>query len=776
MKKIVVFILGLMLLFSSLVFAEEQLFEAEFIEEQHKTQMGSEHSGFTGLGYMDFYPNEPGGYVEWPAQISSSGEYVLEFRYANGASDRPAEIKVNDEVVEEELSFPGTGVWDNWETTSTRVDLEEGEHVFRITGVADPGGANIDHIKLYPVEEAEGEDIADKTISVDEVEVDEIIPKQIQISLEKDGYISDSALPASDSIHYVEFLNMINKTFGFEDEADFVDVDSDTNNYGVSNLNWYSYVFEVAEENGYLDRYVTLIDPEEAGASEVTEKEAADILGSVAEVLELEYDELSDMDDEDKITTDQARELVNGLADKADVGETEVGIVEAKALDKDLVMVVLDSEFKDLDLNDLAVSLPQNTWGEFETEMAPLAVDKGAVTENMLGNTVVFYELEEQLNDDASYEDYKEQINPEDPYFAENTEVVGDYAHNIMSWQMDHGGWGSGKMGEAFQKEWDGEEERSDTTSIDGDPVGSLDSGGTTGPIRFLAKVYKEAPSLEMKESIENGIDFLVEMQYNSGGFPQVYPERGEKGERERYSNFVTYNDNAMMTVMNLLDDILSEEYPFDNSFLISSEYEDKVQEAFDKGIEYILDSQIVVDGERTAWGGQHDPETYEPRYARTFEPPAISTRESVEIVKLLMEQPDKTPEVKRAIAGALNWLEENKLEDTKYVRFDDEQQFFHEAPGEVTWYRFYEIGTNKPVFAGRNSIPRHDLSEIEEERQEGYGWAGNYASQLLNIAKSTGYYARGKVFIEVIDDNSIAADNKVLKIGEIEPIEPINK
>jgi hypothetical protein len=38
-------------------------------------------------------------------------------------------------------------------------------------------------------------------------------------------------------------------------------------------------------------------------------------------------------------------------------------------------------------------------------------------------------------------------------------------------------------------------------------------------------------------------------------------------------------------------------------------------------------------------------------------------------------------------------------------------------------WARFYEIGTNRPVFAGRDGVIKYNMAEIEQERRTLYAW-----------------------------------------------------
>ena len=36
-------------------------------------------------------------------------------------------------------------------------------------------------------------------------------------------------------------------------------------------------------------------------------------------------------------------------------------------------------------------------------------------------------------------------------------------------------------------------------------------------------------------------------------------------------------------------------------------------------------------------------------------------------------------------------------------------------------WARFYEIGSNRPVFVGRDGVVKYSVAEIEPERRVGY-------------------------------------------------------
>lgn len=258
----------------------------------------------------------------------------------------------------------------------------------------------------------------------------------------------------------------------------------------------------------------------------------------------------------------------------------------------------------------------------------------------------------------------------------------------------------------------------------------TIDNGATYSQIRFLALVNAASPDAEIKKGIEKGIDYLLGSQYDNGGWPQFYPLR--KG----YYTHITFNDNAMVSVMQLLKEIASGQAPFG---FIDQNRKDKCAIAIEKGMAVILKSQVIVGGVKTVWCAQHDEKDLSPAKARAYELPSLSGSESVGIVTYLMaiENPDQR--VKEAIVSAVKWFDKSKITGKKvevkkdaslpkgfdYVVVDDEK-------AGPLWARFYEIETNQPIFVGRDGKIKYNLSEIEYERRTGYNYLGNWAQKLL--------------------------------------------
>ncbi|MEI7024822.1 pectate lyase [Paenibacillus sp. y28] len=308
------------------------------------------------------------------------------------------------------------------------------------------------------------------------------------------------------------------------------------------------------------------------------------------------------------------------------------------------------------------------------------------------------------------------------------------YASNIVSWQMPHGGFFK-SMETKYSSAWNGTDARSDWKSSSGVELGTFDNEATVKEIRFLADMYKKTGNAAFKTSVRKAVDFILNSQYSSGGWPQVYPQRGN------YSDYVTFNDDAMVRVMVLIDDMINQRYAFDGDILTST-YRTNLTTALNKGVQYMLNAQIVMSGKRTVWCAQHDPVTFAALGARAYELPSKSGSESVGITAFLMSRP-QTPEIRAAAKSALTWFDTVRVDGTRYVRSGPD--FFVSDPASVMWYRFYNLDNNNHFFSDRDGLKYYNIMDISEERRLGYSWAGAYAKNLLTLASGSGYYSLTK-------------------------------
>ncbi|MFC0560331.1 pectate lyase [Halalkalibacter alkalisediminis] len=729
--------------------AEEANFEAAIIDNKH--------IGYTGTGFVDYVPNAPGGWIEWVVDMPVAGMYNLDFRYAHGGTDlRPKEISVNGEVVEPELAFDPSGGWAVWVYSSTQAHLSEGENVIRATGNAANGGANLDHLRIHNTANAS----ESASVDVEAVELTEVLSGlQLKQLNELGILVNEEAVSDDQLITRIEFMSLINDAFGFRKEEKFKNLTLENKVWEVSLDEWYSYVLEAAKEAGYmkgLEDHKGEMKPEE----ELTKRDIFTILRNLQISNQLYKAPGS------KVTWEAARDLVNRIA--TEHANKQVTILSAHTVTNNLIAVTLDSYFEEFDFNDIDVVVPTKEWATLSLDFKKLRIDKAAIGTNKFGQTVMIMHSLDEWDENAEYRANKQPVQ-----FAGDLDAAKQKADNLISWQMDHGGW-TKAMEQEYARKWDGSEPRSTQFGVNGEELGTIDNDATIKEILFLSQVYQETGDERYKESVKKGFDFLLKMQYPTGGFPQVYPKRGTPNSNVYYSNYVTFNDEAMINVLELMDDVLNKRYPFETD-LMDEQYYSKLEESLEKGIDYILNAQIEVDGKLTAWCAQHDPSTYEPQMGRSYELPSISGSESVGIVRFLMSRPNQTEEIKQAIVGALNWFDEVKLEGTRYVSGDPNNIYFVEDPNSVAWYRFYEVGTNKGIFSGRDGVKKYNILEIEEERRNGYAWGGHWAQQLLAVSQSTGNFT-DKVFVKVVQTKSVDRQGKTLKLDDIHQVGSVTK
>jgi PelA/Pel-15E family pectate lyase len=258
-----------------------------------------------------------------------------------------------------------------------------------------------------------------------------------------------------------------------------------------------------------------------------------------------------------------------------------------------------------------------------------------------------------------------------------------------------------------------------------GDPArieGTFDNGATFDELRFLARAYRATDDTRSRDAFLKGFLLVLSAQYPCGGFPQRFPT-SKKG----YDRHITFNDGTMVRILEFLRDVgKSDEFAF-----VDAGQRASARRAFDRGIACILACQIKVGGELTAWCAQHDPSTLEPRPARAYELVSLSGGESAGILKLLMSLDRPDPDVVRAIEAGVRWYEAAKLNDIRVEKRDGDTRVVHVPSSPAIWARFYEIGTNRPFFCGRDGVKRYNLAEIEPERRNGYAWYGNWGRDV---------------------------------------------
>jgi PelA/Pel-15E family pectate lyase len=300
------------------------------------------------------------------------------------------------------------------------------------------------------------------------------------------------------------------------------------------------------------------------------------------------------------------------------------------------------------------------------------------------------------------------------------TDEAKQIADNILTYQADAGGWP--KNVDTASKPYTGQRDKLDPT---------FDNSATTDELRYLAHMVQATHDEKYRTAVLKGIDYILKAQYPNGGWPQFYPPHAETP----YQRYITFNDDAMVRLMRFLREVYSDKL-FD---FVDADRRKAANLAFDKGINCILKCQIKVDGKLTGWCAQHDEIDFSPRPARTYELVSLSGDESVGIVRLLMSLDPPSPEVVQAIDAAVAWFNAAKITGIRVERRPDVQAprgfnkvVVEDPSAPAMWARFYEIGTNRPIFSDRDGVAKHDLAAIGYERRNGYNWLDYWPEELL--------------------------------------------
>ncbi|ACB73670.1 pectate lyase [Opitutus terrae] len=302
------------------------------------------------------------------------------------------------------------------------------------------------------------------------------------------------------------------------------------------------------------------------------------------------------------------------------------------------------------------------------------------------------------------------------------TEEARAVANRVVAGQLEIGGWPKGRD---YSRDLDPDRAR---------PAGSdgatFDNNATISELHYLAEAITAAPgdprATKWSAGFERGLRYLFAAQYPHGGFPQYYPLIGG------YHDGVTFNDDAMTNVLELLRDVGAGAAPF---AFVPPELRQASAARFQRGVACTLATQLRdANGRRTVWCQQYDPLTLRAAAARNFEPIADASRESARVVLMLMRLPDPSPEVREAVEGAVAWFRRTALHDLKVRRAPgDTRGEAIPAPGAPPlWARFYEPGTTTPIFGDRDRTIHYDLAEVSAERIAGYTWYTDAPASVL--------------------------------------------
>ncbi len=312
---------------------------------------------------------------------------------------------------------------------------------------------------------------------------------------------------------------------------------------------------------------------------------------------------------------------------------------------------------------------------------------------------------------------------PEGPAFTVRDQMTEEWfrsaegrriADNLLSFQTPSGGW-SKRVDLTKRPRQPGE---SYGVADGWGYIATFDNDASTEHLKFLAGAYRVTRKPRYREGFLKGLQYIFRAQFPNGCWPQVYPLQGS------YHDAATFNDEAIPNILRLLREVARSK-----DDLVPEPVRQQAEASVQQGVECILASQVVVNGRPTVWGAQHDPLTLVPVQARAYEHASLSGGESTDVMEFLMGINSPDARVIRAVHAAAAWFRETAIHNFEY-----------EPKGGLTpkqgagpiWARFYEIGTNRPIFSNRDGVRRYSWSELEDERRYGYAWYRDAPARLL--------------------------------------------
>jgi len=368
-----------------------------------------------------------------------------------------------------------------------------------------------------------------------------------------------------------------------------------------------------------------------------------------------------------------------------------------------------------------------------------------AVEGHWIGAKMGFYCIRKETTNDAGWLDIDWfRVDADSSGETGTHPPIDSIAERMLLLQRPNGGWSKSFRGKAV--DYEKPLSSADSASADAERKlfdTTIDNGSTTREIKHLVRAFQQTGNERYAVAARRGVEYLLEAQYDDGGWPQYYPDK------HLYRSQITFNDNAIINVLDVLKAIVKNEPGYTDVF--GDDYRARASSALGNGINCILETQLSIEGKLTIWAAQYDKDTKRPAKARAYELPSLAAAESAMILMFLMDIESPTPSIKEAVEAGVAWFREHGMAgyDTEIVEAPDQptgkDRVLVKSPGTTIWARFYDLENQQPFFVGRDGIPHNRLENIENERRVGYGWYGTWGKKVIQAYEKKWQKKHGK-------------------------------
>ncbi len=266
----------------------------------------------------------------------------------------------------------------------------------------------------------------------------------------------------------------------------------------------------------------------------------------------------------------------------------------------------------------------------------------------------------------------------------------------------------------------------------------SFDDEATTAPTNLLLDLYTATLDPAYLPPIEKALLFIMEAQFPNGGWPQRYPLMYDHPQHGRpdYTSYYTMNDGVQ----------------FQNVETLWRAWEqlgrEDCREAALRGMDFYIIAQLPEP--QAGWADQYDHEM-RPAWARNFEPPAVATIQTVRAIRELCWFYTLTGDRRylEPVPAAFDWLDYSKINDSHAKKFT------HPRAGtehDYTHAYYYELGTNRPIYAHRSG------SGLDDEKfWISYDYEGMYPYGPPYVLNYEGYRRRFKELAAMPPEDALA-------------------